>query len=52
MSPWYFWIAYSLLMLHILKSIFFGGDYCFHCRWKYGKRYADWYANRPTFKPE
>ena len=39
-----------VVWLSILKSIMVGSDYSFYHKFKYGKKYSDWYHGRETFK--
>ena len=43
--PWYF---YTFIFL-ILKSIIIGSDFSFYWWIKDGKKYTNWYFNRPDY---
>lgn len=50
MPHWFSYVLYAILVLHMLKSLTIGSDFCFHCWKKYGKRYTTWYFdNRRRF---
>lgn len=42
-------ITQFMLWMVVFKSIFIGGEYDFHNRLKYGKKYTEWYNKRQRF---
>ena len=40
-----------LLWFVAFKAITIGSDFSFYDWFVFGKRYTDWYFNRPEFKP-
>ncbi len=42
--------AKILVMCIVLKSVIIGSDFNFHHWMKDGKKYTEWYSNRPKYK--
>jgi len=42
-------IAHIVICAVALKAMLIGSDFNFYYWWKYGRKYLNWYDNRPKF---